>query len=55
MLKEDFIKYQSRLDNWSEDNTQLAHRTFNMLNLYFNNKPIHEIKLNDLMDFRDTM
>lgn len=26
-----------------------------MLNLYFNNKPIHEIKLNDLMDFRDTM
>ena len=55
MLKEDFIKYQSRLDNWSKDNTQLADRTFNMLNLYFNNKPIHEIKLNDLMDFRDTM
>ena len=55
MLKEDFIKYQSRLDNWSEDNTQLADRTFNMLELYFNNKPIFDIKLNDLMDFRDTM
>ena len=40
MLKEDFIKYQSRLDNWSKDNTQLADRTFNMLELYFNDKPI---------------
>ena len=55
MLKEDFIKYQSRLDNWSKDNTQLADRTFNMLELYFNDKPIFDIKLNDLMDFRDTM
>ena len=26
-----------------------------MLELYFNDKPIFDIKLNDLMDFRDTM
>lgn len=54
-IREEYIKFQSKEDNWSKDTTQLALRAFNMLELFFADKDISEIKFKDLIEFRDTM
>ncbi|WP_164968488.1 tyrosine-type recombinase/integrase [Arcobacter defluvii] len=52
---EKFKKYQSKIDKWTLDTTQLVDRAFNILNLYFKDKDLVDISFDDLIDFRDIL
>ncbi len=54
-VKNDFFNYQEKEDNWSKDTKQLAERTFNILELFFKETNLRDIKFPDLIAFRDTM
>src|SRR5574344_2371543 len=50
-----YIQYQSNQDNWTNDTLQLNIRVFKLLNMYFKDKNLKDIKFDDLIDFRDTL
>lgn len=50
-----YIQYQSKQDNWSNDTLQLNIRVFKLLNMYFKDKSLKDIRFDDLIDFRDTL
>lgn len=52
---EKYIKYQSTQDNWTNDTLQLNIRAFKLLNMYFKDKDLKDIKFDELIDFRDTL
>lgn len=50
-----YIKYQSREDNWKKDTLDLNIRVFKLLDMYFKDKSLKDIKFEDLIDFRDIL
>lgn len=50
-----YIKYQSKEDNWKKDTLDLNIRVFKLLDMYFKNKSLKDIKFEDLIDFRDIL
>ncbi len=50
-----YIKYQSREDNWTKDTLDLNIRVFKLLDMYFKDKSLKDIKFEDLIDFRDIL
>lgn len=50
-----YIKYQSKEDNWTKDTLDLNIRVFKLLDMYFKDKSLKDIKFEDLIDFRDIL
>lgn len=50
-----YIKYQSKEDNWKKDTLDLNIRVFKLLDMYFKDKSLKDIKFEDLIDFRDIL
>lgn len=50
-----YIKYQSKEDNWKKDTLDLNIRVFKLLDMYFKDKSLKNIKFEDLIDFRDIL
>lgn len=50
-----YIKYQSTQSNWTNDTLQLNIRAFKLLDMYFKDKDLKDIKFDELIDFRDTL
>lgn len=50
-----YIKYQSKEDKWEKDTLDLNIRVFKLLDMYFKDKSLKDIKFEDLIDFRDIL
>lgn len=50
-----YIKYQSKEDKWEKDTLDLNIRVFKLLDMYFKDKSLKNIKFEDLIDFRDIL
>ena len=50
-----YIKFQSTQSNWTIDTLQLNIRAFKLLNMYFKDKDLKDIKYDELIDFRDIL